>query len=647
MNEKLELLNKATDAYNEGIPFMTDEEWDNLYFELGEQAQNIRYKVVNELQKVEHEYPMLSLDKTKDVDDIFDFIGNRDVVIMGKMDGLTCALTYLDGELVRAETRGNGVIGEDITHNAMVIPSIPKKIEYKDKLTVFGEIICKYDDFEEFSDKYKNPRNFAAGSIRLLDANECAKRKLTFVAWDAIAPSSETNSLGSLLNELNSYLFTVVPFGYISYFPGETFLSNNEKDEKLTFFDFVKIYFNNVQELCQELSYPIDGLVIKYDNIMLSQTLGRTEHHFNNALAFKFYDEEYETTLIDIEWSMGRTGVLTPIAIFEPIDIDGSTVSRASLHNLSIMEELSGGFERKGDTLFIYKANMIIPQVSKWIHNGEYNEENHINLPTKCPICGDGLFIKEANDTKTMVCGNPSCQGKLINRLDHFASQKGLDIKGLSTKTIEKLIDEGFVSNIVDLYEYHNWADKLCLLPGFGSRSIEKLTNSIEESKNCTLQQFLCAIGIPLVGTSVSKIIADTFNNYISFRNAVKGKFEFYKLPTIGPEIHNAIINFNYKEVDELAYHELYITNPKEEKKEEIFAGQTFVITGKLKEYKNRAELETVIKQYGGKVSSSVSKNTTYLINNDINSTSSKNESAKKLGVKIITEENFKNFLDL
>ena len=630
MNEKLELLNKATDAYNEGIPFMTDEEWDNLYFELGEQAQNIRYEVVNELQKVEHEYPMLSLDKTKDANDLINFIGKRDVVIMGKMDGLTCALTYLNGELVRAETRGNGVIGEDITHNAMVIPSIPKKIKYKDKLTVFGEIICKYDDFESFSNLYKNPRNFAAGSIRLLDANECAKRKLTFVAWDAIAPADEENSLAGLLRKLKGLSFNIVPFLFIDYY----------KEEIETKLEVVK-------EACAINSLPIDGLVIKYDNIMLGQILGHTEHHFNNALAYKFYDEEYETTLIDIEWSMGRTGVLTPIAIFEPIDIDGSTVSRASLHNLSIMEELSGGFERKGDTLFIYKANMIIPQVSKWIHNGGYNEENHINLPTKCPICGADTEIVKTNDTKQLTCPNLSCQGKLVNRIDHFVSKKGLDIKGLSIKTIEKLIDEGFVSNIVDLYEYHNWADKLYLLPGFGLRSIEKLTNSIEESKNCTLQQFLCAIGIPLVGTSVSKIIADTFNNYISFRNAVKGKFEFYKLPTIGPEIHNAIINFDYKEADELAYHELYITNPKEEKKEEIFAGQTFVITGKLKEYKNRAELETVIKQYGGKVSSSVSKNTTYLINNDINSTSSKNESAKKLGVKIITEENFKNFLDL
>lgn len=640
--DKLELLNKATDAYNEGHPIMSDEEWDNLYFELGEQAQNIRYEVVNELQKVEHEYPMLSLDKTKDEDDIFSFIKKRDIVIMGKMDGLTCALTYLNGELVRAETRGNGVIGEDITHNAMVISSIPKKIEYKDKLTVFGEIICKYDDFESFNNSYKNPRNFAAGSIRLLDANECAKRKLTFVAWDAIAPSDECNSLADLFYILHNNSFIVVPYSYIPYNPPK-----GPFEEELEYPAFIRWNLNGVQELCQELSYPIDGLVIKYDNIMLGQTLGRTEHHFNNALAFKFYDEEYETTLIDIEWSMGRTGVLTPIAIFEPIDIDGSTVSRASLHNLSIMEELSDGFERRGDILFIYKANMIIPQVSKWIHNGEYSEENHINIPTKCPICGADVEIVKTNDTKQLTCPNLSCQGKLINRIDHFVSKKGLDIKGLSIKTIEKLIDEGFVSNIVDLYEYHNWADKLYLLPGFGLRSIEKLTNSIEESKNCTLQQFLCAIGIPLVGTSVSKIIADTFNNYISFRNAVKGKFEFYKLPTIGPEIHNAIINFDYKEADELAYHELYITNPKEEKKEEIFAGQTFVITGKLKEYKNRAELETVIKQYGGKVSSSVSKNTTYLINNDINSTSSKNESAKKLGVKIITEENFKNFLDL
>ena len=644
--DKLELLNIATDAYNEGHPIMSDKEFDDLYFELGEQAQNIRYEVVSELQKVEHEYPMLSLDKTKNEDDFFSFIKQRDIVIMGKMDGLTCALTYLDGELVRAETRGNGVIGEDITHNAMVISSIPKKIEYKDKLTVFGEIICKYDDFETFNNSYKNPRNFAAGSIRLLDANECAKRKLTFVAWDAIAPADECNSLADLFYILHKNSFTVVPYAYIPYFPADTF------EKEFEYPAYLRWNLNGVQELCQELSYPIDGLVIKYDNIMLSQTLGRTEHHFNNALAFKFYDETYETELLDIEWSMGRTGILTPIAIFKPVEIDGSTVERASLHNLSIMDEVFGSpgpFEHQ--KISVFKANMIIPQIEKAFDTDRetifYMNQKFIEPPEICPVCGGPTEEVQSNDTKQLVCINPACQGKLINRIDHFASKKGLDIKGLSTKTIEKLIDEGFVSNIVDLYEYHNWADKLYLLPGFGLRSIEKLTNSIEESKNCTLQQFLCAIGIPLVGTSVSKIIADTFNNYISFRNAVKGKFEFYKLPTIGLEIHNAIINFDYKEADELASYELYITNPKEEKKEDIFAGKTFVITGKLKTYKHRAELESIIKQYGGKVSSSVSKNTSYLINNDINSTSSKNESAKKLGVKIITEENFKNFLDL
>ena len=357
--DKLELLNKATDAYNEGHPIMSDEEWDNLYFELGEQAQNIRYEVVNELQKVEHEYPMLSLDKTKNEDDIFSFIKQRDIVIMGKMDGLTCALTYLDGELVRAETRGNGVIGEDITHNAMVIPSIPKKIEYKDKLTVFGEIICKYDDFESFSNLYKNPRNFAAGSIRLLDANECAKRKLTFIAWDAIAPADECNSLADLFYILHKNSFIVVPYSYIPYNPKGPF------EEELAYPAFIRWNLNGVQELCQELSYPIDGLVIKYDNIMLGQTLGRTEHHFNNALAFKFYDEEYETTLIDIEWSMGRTGQISPIALFETVNIDGSDVSRASLSNLTVMKKTLGEHPFVGQKIWVSKRNQIIPKIEK------------------------------------------------------------------------------------------------------------------------------------------------------------------------------------------------------------------------------------------------------------------------------------------
>lgn len=360
MNEKLKLLNKATDAYNEGNPIMTDEEWDNLYFELGEQAQNIRYEVVNELQKVKHDYPMLSLDKTKNEEDIFNFIKQRDIVIMGKMDGLTCALTYLNGELVRAETRGNGEVGEDITHNAIVIPSIPKKIEYKDKLTVFGEIICKYDDFEEFSDKYKNPRNFAAGSIRLLDANECAKRKLTFVAWDAIAPADECNSLADLFYILYKNSFIVVPYSYIPYNPPK-----GPFEEELEYPAFIRWNLNGVQELCQELSYPIDGLVIKYDNLMLAETLGHTEHHFNNALAFKFYDEVYETELLDIEWSMGRTGQISPVALFETINIDGSDVSRASLSNLTVMKKTLGEHPFVGQKIWVSKRNQIIPKIEK------------------------------------------------------------------------------------------------------------------------------------------------------------------------------------------------------------------------------------------------------------------------------------------
>lgn len=645
--DKLELLNIATDAYNKGQPFMSDKEWDDLYFELGEQAQNIRYEVVSELQKVEHEYPMLSLDKTKNEDDIFSFIKQRDIVIMGKMDGLTCALTYLDGELVRAETRGNGVIGEDITHNAMVIPSIPKKIEYKDKLTVFGEIICKYDDFETFNNSYKNPRNFAAGSIRLLDANECAKRKLTFVAWDAIAPADECNSLADLFYILHKNSFIVVPYSYIPYNPPK-----GPFEEELEYPAFIRWNLNGVQELCQELSYPIDGLVIKYDNIMLGQTLGRTEHHFNNALAFKFYDETYETELLDIEWSMGRTGVLTPIAIFKPVEIDGSTVERASLHNLSIMDEIFGSpgpFEYQ--KISVFKANMIIPQIEKAFDTDRgtlfYMEQRFIEPPEICPVCGGPTEEVQSNDTKQLICTNPACQGKLINRIDHFASKKGLDIKGLSKKTIEKLIDECDVSSITDLYNIEKWSKKLYKLNGFGEKSVNNLIESINQSRLCNLQAFICSLGIPLVGSTVSKLLSEKFNDYHDFRMAIMNNYKFFNIPTIGPEIHNAIMKFDYSEADKLAEEIFVITNPKEEKKEDIFAGKTFVITGKLKTYKNRAELESIIKQYGGKVSSSVSKNTSYLINNDINSTSSKNESAKKLGVEIITEENFKNFLDL
>ena len=373
IQELIEKLNKLTKEYDAGTPSVSDKEWDDMYFELKElenkysiyfnnsPTQNIIYENVTALEKVEHNHDMLSLDKTKSLDVVKGFIGDKSYIAMCKMDGLTCSLKYYDGVLVSAETRGNGKVGENILHNARVIPSIPKCIPYKGLLVVDGEIICSKFDFKDFENEYANPRNFASGSIRLLDAAECAKRKLQFVAWDVIQGLEDEEYLSSKLYELHGYGFTITP--YLAY-------DDLERDVE----ELVK--FSN------DFTYPIDGIVFKFDDIAYGKSLGQTSHHFKNAIAYKFYDETVTSTLKTIEWTMGRTGVLTPVAVFEPVELEGSIIERASLHNISIMEELSGGFERIGDTLHIFKANMIIPQVLMWEHEGEYSEENHLSIPS-------------------------------------------------------------------------------------------------------------------------------------------------------------------------------------------------------------------------------------------------------------------------
>ena len=647
-------LNECTKAYDEGHPLISDEEWDNEYFELkaleddtglilgDSPTQTINFIDVSELEKVQHSHKMLSLEKTKSVSEVLNFLGSKhQFLVMCKMDGLTCSLTYRNGELVSAETRGNGLVGENILHNILTLPSVPKKIPYKEELIIDGEIICTYTDFEEFSSQYKNPRNFAAGSIRLLSSSECATRKLQFVAWDIITSLFNDENIELSLYEKFEYIrpfgFTIVP--YCCH-------NTNFLTEKV-----LDVFINDMKEEATKASYPIDGVVFKFNNCGFSRALGETAHHFKNALAYKFYDETYQTNLIDIEWTMGRTGILTPVAIFNTVEIDGTEVSRASLHNISIMKEVLGNpyyFQE----IEVFKANMIIPQIysAKKESNQGYMFKNGtylmpypqtFEIPEICPVCGGSTKEVCELGTSVLQCTNPACEGKLINRIDHFCGKKGLDMKGISKATLEKLIDWGWVSNITDIFELQLYRTEWIQKPGFGEKSVDKILNAIDVSRKCDLHQFIAALGIPLIGTTASKAICEVFHSWTDFINAVDNVYSFDSLPNFGFEMNKSILDFDYNEARLIANVYILFNEYNESKSGNDLEGKTFVITGKLTQFKNRDELKSKIESLGGKVTGSVSKNTDYLINNDVESTSSKNKSAKTLGIPILSENDF------
>ena len=652
MKKLVKLLNEATEAYDRGEPIMTDKEWDEYYFKLKQMeeqldyclpespTQSISYTVVNELTKIKHNHEMLSLPKTKELNEVESFLHGKDFLAMAKMDGLTCSLLYENGKLVSAETRGDGVIGEDITHNAMVIKSIPKEIPYYNRMVIDGEIICKEDDFEQFKGEYKNSRNFAAGSIRLLDSRECAKRNLTFVAWDVIEGlENETNELYVKLGYLMEWDFIVVPFtmpkldlpidGHVSF----------------------------VKEVCDVYFYPIDGIVFKFNDIKYSKSLGKTAHHFNNAIAYKFYDELYDTNLINIEWSMGRTGVLTPIAVFEPIEIDGATVERASLHNISVMRDVMGECCYAGQSIKVFKANQIIPQIA-FAEKMKYADVvmrggatvDGLSGCLPCPVCeGSTSMVTSNSGTINLICTNPQCGGKLINQLDHFCGKKGLDIKGLSKATLEKLINWNWVNSCYSIFELQDYRDKWIQMPGFGIKSVDKILNAINEAKNTTFDKVISSIGIPLIGKTISKDLANKFASYESFREAVNKGFDFSVFDGYGPEMNKVLLTFDYRPLDDIVNDHLTIIYEelKEKETSNSLEGKTFVITGKLKQFKNRDALKAEIEGRGGKVSGSVTKKTDYLINNDTESTTAKNKTAKELSIPIISEENFIKIFDI
>lgn len=636
MRDLIEKLNHYTKLYDEGKSPISDKEWDDMYFHLEKLEEetgislgnsptiHIDYKVVNQLKKVKHNHPMLSLDKTKSEDEVVEFLAGHDGIAMAKMDGLTCSLCYEDGLLISAETRGNGEIGEDILQNIVRVKGVPIEIPFKDKLVVDGEVICTYEDFEDFSSTYKNPRNFASGSIRLLDSRASSQRRLTFVAWDCITGLDEYKNLSQKIIHLDSLGFIIVPFLVLP-------INNSNK---------INHAISLIKDMAKDFSYPIDGIVFKYNNCEYYQSLGATEHHFRGGLAFKFYDEEYETNLKDIEWSMGKTGILTPVAIYDDVDTDDSIINRASLHNLNIMNQLLGK-PYKGQKIWVCKQNEIIPQV---VRSERLDAAlTYIDIPAKCPVCGSNTYVKD----DFLYCSNPNCDGKFINQLVHFCGKKGLDIKGLSEATLQKLVDWGWINNYQELFSLSNFRDEWIKKPGFGQKSVDKLLSTIEEVRYCELWQFISALSIPLIGSTYAKEIAKKCKDWFSFREYIEKNYNFTDWDRFGYEMNDSLHRFNYSQADDLAYKILDIHNslwvdPQATMPTIKFSevnGKIFVITGATRQFQNRDEVKAIIEARGGKVTASVSKNTDYLINNDINSTSNKNIKAKQLGIPIITEE--------
>ena len=642
MRDLIEKLNYYTKLYDEGKSPISDKEWDDMYFHLEKLEEetgislgnsptiHIDYQVVNQLKKVKHNHPMLSLDKTKSEDEVVEFLAGHDGIAMAKMDGLTCSLCYEDGLLISAETRGNGEIGEDILQNIVRVKGVPIEIPFKDKLVVDGEVICTYEDFEDFSSTYKNPRNFASGSIRLLDSRASSQRRLTFVAWDCITGLDEYKNLSQKIIHLDSLGFIIVPFLVLP-------INNSDK---------INHAISLIKGMAKDFSYPIDGIVFKYNDCEYYQSLGATEHHFRGGLAFKFYDEEYETNLKDIEWSMGKTGILTPVAIYDDVDTDDSIINRASLHNLNIMNQLLGK-PYKGQKIWVCKQNEIIPQVVR----SEKSDAalTYIDIPTKCPVCGSDTYVKD----DFLYCSNPNCDGKFINQLVHFCGKKGLDIKGLSEATLQKLVDWGWINNYQELFSLSNFRDEWINKPGFGQKSVDKLLSTIEEVRYCELWQFISALSIPLIGSTYAKEIAKKCKDWFSFREYVEKNYDFTAWDRFGYEMNDSLHRFNYSQADDLAYKILDIHNslwidPQVtiEKIESAILNKNFVITGRLLLIQNREKLINIVEEKGGKVQSSISSKTTYLVCNDLNSASTKFKKAKELNIPVISEEELLKMCD-
>ena len=649
IKELVKLLNHYRDEYyNRQNSEISDFEYDQLYDELSEleqetgfvmvisPTQTVGYEVKSELTKVKHNHPMLSLDKTKDVDDIIKFLDDKDGLVMPKMDGLTCSLRYLNGKLVSAETRGDGEIGEDILHCAKTIKNIPLYIDYKDELIIDGEVIISYDDFEKINStlpkdqKYKHPRNLASGSIRQLDSKIAAERNLKFIVWKVVKGCN--NSTFSECDS-NSF-FDRLTFAELMGFDvvGSYGLPAFYRDEQI-----IEHAIDTIKKWAKDNSYPIDGCVFSYDDIAYGDSLGATGHHLRSQYAYKFYDELYETKLLDIEWTMGKTNILTPTAIFQTVNIDGADVSKASLHNISIIKKLG---LTNNCTVRVYKANQIIPQVNSCLQDGD----SAIEIPEYCPICKGNTKVVKENESEVLMCTNPNCTGKKIALFEHFVSKKAMNIEGMSEATIEFLINKGWIHTFKDIYHLSNYKEEWQKCNGFGKKSVENILNAIEKSRNIKMENYLCALGIPNVGLSTAKILSNKFNgDYDEFVQAVLTGFDLTSLEGFGDIIKNSILTWIRSSGldDSLADEMNFVVEEKKQNDGVNLDGKTFCITGSLNHFANRDALIADIETHNGKFVSSISAKCNYLINNDSTSSSSKNKKAQALNIPIITEEEY------
>lgn len=651
IKELVELLNHyRNEYYNNQNSEISDFEYDalfdvlsNLELETGfimatSPTQTVGYEVKSELIKVKHNHPMLSLDKTKDVNEVVKFLDGKDGVIMAKMDGLTCSLRYVDGKLVSAETRGDGNVGEDILHCAKTIKNIPLYINCKDEVIVDGEVIISYDDFEKINEilpedqKYKHPRNLASGSIRQLDSEIAAQRKMQFIAWKLIK-GCDSNSFLDRLKFMTTLGFTMVATGIIPSL--QTFKNKHGNIDDYPY--MIEGLIDKIKEMSQEVGYPIDGCVFGYDNVAYGDSLGATGHHLRSQLAYKFYDELYETKLIDIEWTMGKTNTLTPTAVFQTVNIDGTDVSKASLHNISIIKKLG---LTNNCTVRVYKANQIIPQIDSCLQNGD----SAIEIPKYCPVCGGKTEVVKENESEVLVCTNPNCSGKLLGRLKFFVSKPAVNIDGLSEATLEFLITERWVKKFQDIYHLWRYRYEWEQFDGFGEKSVDKILNSIEESRNITCANFITALSIDGVGKSAAKTISDAFNgDFYEFMEAFDDGFDWTTLTDIGDKTAQNINEYlanNDVEVYKLAEEFEFILPEKTEIKENPFNGKSVAVTGKLIHF-TRDSINAKLESLGAKPASGVTAKTHYLINNDPTSSSSKNKKANEFNILIITEDEF------
>ncbi len=637
MKELVNLLNSASKAYyQQDKEIMSDKDYDALYDELvaleaktgivlsDSPTQKVGYTVLSNLTKVEHPSPMLSLDKTKEVPRLAEFLGDNVGLLSYKMDGLTVVLTYENGSLKQALTRGNGVIGEDITHNARTFKNIPLSLDFKGELVLRGEAVISFKDFEEINsrlapeDEYKNPRNLCSGTVRQLNSEICAQRSVCFIAFSLVsAEGMNFANKSEGMDWLDKRGFDTVKRKFVNK-------------------DTVAAAVREFEEFIPQNPFATDGLVLTYDNIAYSVSLGSTAKFPRDSIAFKWADETAETTLRGIEWSASRTGLINPIAVFDPVELEGTTVERASLHNVSIVKNLMLGI---GDTITVYKANMIIPQVAE-----NLTKSGNAPIPDTCPVCGGKTALVSLRDGEALRCPNPNCKAKLVHGLAHFVSRDAMNIEGLSESTLEKFIALGLLNDFTDIYSLHKHRDIIVNTEGFGEKSYENLVSAIEKSKKAGLPNFIYALGIDNVGLGNAKLLCKKYN-YDLDRIIAADAEELLMVDGFGDVIAASLEKY-FKDEKNLELVSkmrtiLEFDIPKTDNTALLLDGKIFVITGDVHHFKNRKELQAKIEALGGKATGSVSAKTSYLINNDVTSNSSKNKKAKELGIPIISEEDF------